>query len=182
MAYKIKREDVWAVDVRNTPGMLARVLEGLTLAGAQLEFIVGRRVTAKTSRIFVSPLKGRKQLAAAADVGLNPAPGMHAVRIEGPDRAGLGSELARDLAAAGLNLRGFSGATIGKNSVIYLGLQTAGDAATAIAVARRTLSAKRKPAGKRAPAPSLKPAAKRKSAAKKLKAAPKRKTIKRKRR
>jgi predicted amino acid-binding ACT domain protein len=145
MSYKIKKVEVWAGDLLNRPGMLARVLEALAQAGAQLEFLVGRQVTEETSRIFVAPLKGKKQKQAAADVGLVSATGMHSIRIEGPDRPGLGAEISRAVAAAGINIRGVSGATIGRKSVVYLAFEGDEDAKLATkAIQKRLRSPKRR--------------------------------------
>lgn len=139
MPYTIKKVEVWAGDLLNRPGMLARVLEALAQAGAQLEFLVGRQVSKQTSRVFVSPLKGKKQRQTAAEVGLVPATGMHSIRIEGPDRPGLGAEMARAVAAAGINIRGVSGATIGRKSVVYLAFNTGEEAAAATKAIRKLL-------------------------------------------
>ena len=51
------------------------------------------------------------------------------MRIEGPDKPGLGAQLTCALAKAGINLRGLSAAAIGKRCVVYLALDTAADAA-----------------------------------------------------
>ena len=128
----------------NRPGMLARVLEALTEAGAQLEFLIGRRVTERTSRIFVAPLKTKKQKDAAQAVGLVRASGMHALRVEGPDRRGLGAEMSRAIASAGINIRGVSAATVGRKSVFYLAFKTPGECGAAAAVLRRLLGGRRR--------------------------------------
>lgn len=120
MAYRITRVDVWAADILNRPGMLARVLEALRNAGAEVEFLIARRVTEHTSRVFVSPIKGRRQQQAAADVGLVPAVGMHALCVKGPNRPGLAAEITRAVATAGINLRGVSAAVIGPTAALYL--------------------------------------------------------------
>lgn len=120
MSVSIKKVEVWAADLLNRPGMLARVLEALRNAEAELEFIIARRVTENTSRLFVAPLKGKKQLQAASDVGLVPAVGMHALRVLGSSRPGLAADLARCVASAGINLRGVSAAVIGKKTAVYL--------------------------------------------------------------
>lgn len=144
MPYSIRNVEVWAADVYNRPGMLARMLEGLAQAGAQLEFMVARRRSENTARVFVSPIKGKKQQQAAADVGFVPAIGMHAVRIQGADRAGLGAEISRAVAAAGINIRGVAAATVGKNCVINLAFASPDDAKTATAAIRKQLSGKPK--------------------------------------
>ncbi len=144
MPYTIKKTEVWAGDILNRPGMLARVLESLTAAGAQLEFIIARRASEKTSRVFVSPLKGKKQQNAARDVGLLPAVGINALRIEGPDRQGLGAEISRCVAAADINLRGVSVAIIGRKAIFYLAFKTEGEAKAAAKAIRKLLSAKKR--------------------------------------
>ncbi|MFN0135129.1 MAG: ACT domain-containing protein [Phycisphaerae bacterium] len=143
MAYKISTIAVWAGDVRNQPGMLARVLESLRNAGANLEFVVARRVTENTSRVFVSPLKGAKQSKAAADVGMSQTAGMHTVRIEGPDRAGLGADITRAIADAGINIRGMSSASIAKKCVCNIAFASLEDAKRAIKAIKRSLAKKR---------------------------------------
>ncbi|NUQ49540.1 MAG: ACT domain-containing protein, partial [Phycisphaerae bacterium] len=97
MSTRISKVEVYAADLRNQPGMLARVLEALANAGADLEFIVARRVTGNTARVFMAPLKGARQLRAAADVDVRRAAGMHALRIEAADRPGFGAALTRRL-------------------------------------------------------------------------------------
>lgn len=140
MSFKISKVDVWAVDLYNRPGMLARVLEALANGGANLEFIVARRVTENTARAFVAPLRGAAQLKAAREVGMARASGMHSLRIEGPDRPGLGALLTRRLADAGFNLRGLSAAALGKRSVTYIAFKTAAEAAQAMRVLKKALS------------------------------------------
>lgn len=155
MSYSVKRVAVWVGDIMNRPGMLARALEALSSAGANLEFMIARRVSDNTSRVFLSPIKGKRQEAAARDVGLTPADTMHTVRIQGPDRPGLASELTRGVAGLGVNLRGASAAAVNGKVVIYLGVTTAGEAETALRAVKNVLTqAKRAPGAARAKAKS----------------------------
>lgn len=140
MAYKVGKVEVWAGDVRNRPGMLARVLEALSNAGADLEFVVARRVTENTTRVFVAPLSSAAQRRAAGDVGLVRAVGMHTLRIEGPDRPGLGARITRAVADAGINVRGLSSAAVSRKSVCYMALATEEDAKEATRAVKRELS------------------------------------------
>ncbi|MBI5764314.1 MAG: ACT domain-containing protein [Planctomycetes bacterium] len=142
MAYSIKAVEAYATDLMNRPGMLARVLEALTNAGANLEFVIARRVSQNTSRVFLAPLKGAKVLRAAKDVGLQKAEGMHALRIEGPDRPGLGAHLTRGLASAGLNIRGLSAASISRRNVCYIAFATATEMGQAQKILKKLLSKK----------------------------------------
>lgn len=142
MAYTVRKVETWAGDFLNRPGALARVLEAMTEAGAELDFLIGRRVTEKTSRVFVAPLKGRKQQRAAGEVGLVRAAGMNAIRVEGPDRRGLGAQMSRAISSAGINIRGISAAIIGRKAVFYLAFKTDADAKTAAAILRKLLRGK----------------------------------------
>ena len=54
------------------------------------------------------------------------------MRIEAPDQPGLGAKLTRKLADAGVNLRGFSAAAIGRQCLCYLAFDTAEAAAKAV--------------------------------------------------
>lgn len=124
MPYTINKVDVWAADIPNQAGTLARVLEGLSDAGAQLEFMIARKVSDNTSRVFVAPIKGVKQQKAASNAGLARAAGMQSLRIEGPDRAGLSAKITSAVAEKGINLRGASAAAIGKKAVFYLAVES----------------------------------------------------------
>jgi len=141
--YKIAKVDVFATDMRNQPGMLARVLEALANAGADLEFIVARRVTANTARVFFAPLRGARQMKAAADVDVRKA-GMFVLRIEAADRPGLGAAMSRKLSDAGINLRGLSAARIGRKSVTFIAFETPEAREQAGKIIRRLLGTRAK--------------------------------------
>lgn len=142
MAFKIGKVDVWAADMFNRPGMLARILEALSNAGADLEFVIARRVTENTSRAFFAPITGARQQKAARDVDLSKAAGMHCLRIEGPDRPGLGAAVTRAVAAANINVRGLTAASLGKKSVCYIAFKTDAEAKQASKVIKKALAGK----------------------------------------
>lgn len=143
MAYTISKVEVWAGDIPNRPGTLARVLEGLSGAGASLEFLIARKLDDTTSRVFVAPLKTKKQKQAAGNVGLSVA-AMNSLRIEGPDRPGLGAQLSRAVADAGINIRGVSAAALGRRAVFYIAFDSPQDAKTAAGLLRKALTPKKK--------------------------------------
>jgi hypothetical protein len=87
--------------------------------------------------VFVTPLKGAKQIKAAEAAGFQKTESLHSLRVEGADKPGMGAKLARALADAGINLRGLSAAALGKQSVTHLALDTARDAAKAVAVLKK---------------------------------------------
>jgi predicted amino acid-binding ACT domain protein len=78
--------------------------------------------------VFITPLQGDREIAAAAQVGFNVTRTLHSVRAMGRDRPGIAAELAQKLADAGINLRGFSASVIGTQFVAYTALDSLQDA------------------------------------------------------
>ncbi len=126
----VEHVDVWASGIEDKPGGLADILGGLRDAGANLQFIIARRAPDDTGKgvVFVTPLQGDREIAAAAEVGFNVTRTLHSVRAMGRDRPGIAAELTRKLADAGINLRGFSASVIGTQFVAYAALDSLQDA------------------------------------------------------
>ena len=141
MAYAIKKVDVWAGEIADRPGGLASTLGAIRSAGGNIEFVVARRSPDKpgTGVVFLTPIKGPKQKAAAQQAGLGTSEGLHSVRVEGPDRPGLGAKMTDDLAAAGINIRGISAAALGRRAVSYFAFDSAADADNAVRILRKSL-------------------------------------------
>jgi hypothetical protein len=140
-AYTIKKVDVWAGEIADRPGGLASTLGAIQSAGSNIEFVVARRSPDKpgTGVVFLTPIKGSKQKTAAQQAGLGTTEGLHSVRVEGPDRAGLGAKMTEALAAAGINLRGISAAALGRRAVSYFAFDSAADADNAVRILKKTL-------------------------------------------
>ena len=132
----VEQVDVWAVTIKDEPGALSRILIGLREAGADLNFVIARRSheTPGTCVVFVTPLRGDREIAAAKNMGFNVSSTMHSVSVEGPNQPGAGAVITKVLAEAGINLRGFSAAVLGTQFVLYIALDTAEDANKAIDV------------------------------------------------
>ncbi len=126
----VKRVDVWAAGLKDVPGGLVRVLTGLREAGADLDFILARRAPEKpgTGVVFVTPLRGDREIAAAANLGFNVTRSVHSVRVDGDNKPGVAAELTSKLAEAGISLRGLSVAVTGARFILYIGLDSADDA------------------------------------------------------
>jgi hypothetical protein len=126
----VERANVWAASIKDETGGLSRILTGLREAGADLDFIVARRAAEKpgTGVVFVTPLRGDREIAAAADLGFNVTNSVHSIRIEGENKAGITAELTDKLAKEGINLRGLSASVSGARFVIFIGLDNAEDA------------------------------------------------------
>ena len=132
----IERVNVWAASIRDEAGELGDLLAGLQDVGADLDFILSRRTPDQPGQgvVFVTPLRGDAEIAAAADLGFNVTSSVHAVRIEGDNKPGVAAELTKKLGAVGISLRGFSAAVIGPSFIIYIGLDSPEDAARAIEI------------------------------------------------
>ena len=141
MAYSVNKVDVWVAEIDDRPGGLADKLDGLTQAGATFEFVISRRSPENPGKgvVFLTPIKGAKQTRAANDAGFNTTSRVHSVRVSGPDRQGLGVKMTRALADGGINLRGVSGAAIGRQSVAYFAFDNAEDAMNAMKILKKTL-------------------------------------------
>jgi len=124
----VEHVDVWAASIEDKSGALAFVLAELREAGADLQFIIARRAEPGKGVVFVTPLRGDREIAVAAQVGFNVAYTLHSVRIMGRDRPGIGAELTQKLADGGINLRGFSASVIGPQFLAYAAVDSLDDA------------------------------------------------------
>ena len=144
MASQISRVDVWAGNIADRPGGLAKKLEALAEAGASLEFMIARRRPEKPDRavVFLAPVRGPKQIRAARKAGLSKAATMYSLRLEGPDKPGLGARISDVIAEAGINMRGLSAAAIGRKYVVYFAFDSDADAKMASRILRKTFGGK----------------------------------------
>ena len=126
----VEREDVWAASMEDKPGALAQKLSALAEAGADLDFVIARRSGEKpgTGVVFVTPLRGDREIRAATIAGFAVTRHLHSVRIEGMNQSGIGAKIAQKVSEAGINLRGFSGAVVGTQFVLHIGVDSVEDA------------------------------------------------------
>jgi hypothetical protein len=136
MKLKISRADVWAATIKDRPGGLAEKLSALSKTKADLEFVLARRAPERHGAgvVFLTPIKGGKQARAAKEAGFMKTGNLFTLRIEGKDKPGMGARLSQKLAAARINLRGFSAAAIRGHFVAYLAVDTAATASKAMRV------------------------------------------------
>ncbi|MBN1764945.1 MAG: hypothetical protein JW860_06775 [Sedimentisphaerales bacterium] len=139
MKLNVTREEVWAAGLKDTPGALKEKLEILAQAGACLGFCIARRCHDKpgTGVVFVTPIKGTKQVTAAKKAGFKTTKSLHSLRIRTSDKSGRGAKITAAIAEAGINLRGLSAAAIGKKAVIHLAFDKAADATKAARVLKK---------------------------------------------
>ena len=134
MKVDVSRVDVWAASIEDRPGGMAEKLDVLAQADVDLEFIIARRSSSKpgTAVVFVTPIKGARQARAARKVGFEKTKSLHAIRVATGNKPGFAAELTTKLGGAGINLRGFSGASISNRAVFYVGFDSDEDAGKAI--------------------------------------------------
>ena len=132
----VETEDVWVASLDDKPGALAAKLSALSDAGADLGFIIVRRSPEKpgTGVMFVTPLRGDREVQAGAAAGFAVTASLHSVCVEGPDLPGVAAKLAKAIGDAGINMRGFSAAALGTKFVAHIGVDTSRDQQTVVEV------------------------------------------------
>jgi hypothetical protein len=139
MVLDIAKVDVWAADVEDRVGGLADKLAPLAAAGANLQLVLARGESSRPGEgvVFITGLKGAKQARAADKAGFLKTQTLPSLRVEGPDKPGLGARITRALAAAGVSFRGLSGLAIGKRFAVFIAFDSKKDQATAARVLRK---------------------------------------------
>ncbi len=139
MALKASRTDMWTCPLEDRAGGTAEKLEALAKAGASLEMVFARRAPEQPDQglLFVTPVKGAKVIRAAQDAGITKAEGIHAVRVEGGDKPGLGAKIARGLGSAGISFRGLTAIAVGRKFICYIALDSEQDAGKAVAALKK---------------------------------------------
>ncbi|MFM0133947.1 amino acid-binding protein [Paraburkholderia sediminicola] len=139
MELSVERVDVWAATIEDKPGGLAKVLSTLRDAGADLQFVVARRMPEASGKgiVFVAPLQGETEIRAATQVGFSVTPSLHSVRVMSLDQLGIIAQLTQMLADGGINLRGVSAAVLGTQFIAYLAVDSLDDAEKAMDILQR---------------------------------------------
>jgi hypothetical protein len=138
MALKVTKAEVWVATIEDRAGGAADKLEALAKGGANLEMLLARRTEQPGQGVmFVTPVKGAKAVKAAQEAGFAKPANIYSVRIEGSDKPGLGSKIARALGNAGINFRGVSAVAIGSKFISYVALDSAEDVARATSALKK---------------------------------------------
>jgi hypothetical protein len=126
----VERVSVWSASLMDRPGGLSNILKCLDEAGVDLDFIIARRAPEEPGRgiVFISPLRGDREVRAASTLGFAISGSIAAVRVEGENEPGAAARLTDLIADADINMRGFSGAVVGKKYIAYIGFDSPGDA------------------------------------------------------
>jgi hypothetical protein len=108
MSFKMQRVHVYHAEVEDKPGGIAAKLKSLAEAGAHLEYVYSQRSNTKPGMgdIYVAPLSGAKEFAAAKAAGMKEVAEPIVMRVEGDDAKGLSGHLTQAWELAGINLHG----------------------------------------------------------------------------
>lgn len=138
MTYHVEQVTVWAATIDDTPGELAGILSALSHAGANLDSIIARRTADHPGKavVFVTPLRSDHEIDAAAQVGFNVTQTLYSVRVQGPNTPGATAHIVQAIAETGINLRGFSAATVGTQLIAYAAVDSLDDANKVASVLR----------------------------------------------
>jgi hypothetical protein len=130
MSFKMQRVHVFHAEVEDKPGGISGKLKKLAEAGAHLEYVYSQRSDTKPGYgdLYVAPLHGNGEMAAARAAGMHEAPEPIVMRVEGDDRTGLGGRLTQAWEMAGINLHGLVMSVIGGKFVGYATFDSVADA------------------------------------------------------
>ena len=145
MPVTVKNISLWRKEIENQAGTLARTLEPVTKAGANLRVLMGYRYPGEGAKAAIElyPVAGKKVTVAASEGGLS-ASSIPTLLVEGDDRPGLGFAIADAIAAAGVNMTFFVAQSIGRSFSAVLGFETEADAKTAAPLIKKATASKKK--------------------------------------
>ncbi len=130
MSFKLDRIHIWSGEIQDQAGGMVTKLAPLAQAGANLEYILTRRLVSKPGAgiLYVAPVTGPAQVRAARSVGLSESHDTVVLRVEGDNQAGLAHRLTQQWALAGINLQGLTMSVLGDQFVGYAAFDTVEDA------------------------------------------------------
>jgi len=128
----VKAVQLWILIGADRKGMLADALEPLVEAGANLQIVMGYRYPGELDRaaVEVFPIEGPAQQAAARKAGFDKSD-TPCLKVDGEDRKGLGAQMARALADAGISMAFHVTEVVGRKFTSAIGFLTEEDAAKA---------------------------------------------------
>lgn len=137
MAITVKKITLWRRESGDRPGLMAETLRPLAGYGVGLNVAMGyKQPGTGTAVIEVSPVSGKKAVAAAESEGLA-ASAIPTLLVEGDDRPGLGYALSRGIADAGINLDFLVAQVVGRKFSAIFGFANEADAKTAVGLIKK---------------------------------------------
>jgi predicted amino acid-binding ACT domain protein len=139
MSITIRSITLWRTQTADRPGLLAGVLAPFAEGGNDLRIVMGYHVPGpegRTAVLELFPVSGKKAETSATAVGLATS-SIPTLLVEGDDRAGLGHELARGVADAGVDIHFLVAQVIGRKFSAVFGFGGEEDARKAAAAMKK---------------------------------------------
>jgi len=145
MPVTVKHITLWRAEVENKPGTLARTLESLAVAGADLQIVMGYRYPKgeEKAAIEVYPVTTKKSVAAAQGAGLG-ASSIPSLLVEGDNKPGLAHAVAKAIGDAGINLGFLVAQVVGRRDSAIVGFESEVDASNAASLIKKATAAGKK--------------------------------------
>jgi len=145
MPVTVKSIVIWRKEIDNEVGVLARTLEPLHKAGADLQVLMAYRYPGNEAKAAMElyPVSGKKLTAAATDAGLT-ASSIPALLIEGDNKPGLAHQIAQAMAEASVNLSFLVAHVIGRRYAATIGFESEADAKRAANLIKKMASGRKK--------------------------------------
>jgi hypothetical protein len=138
MPVTVKSIVLWRKEIENKPAALAGVLEPLANARADLQVVMGYRYPGNQAMAAVElyPVTGKKSAGAAKAAGLAAA-AIPTLLVQGDNKPGLGSAIARAISDAGINMDFLVAQVIGRRYSAVIGFENQADSRKAAALIKR---------------------------------------------
>ena len=145
MPVTVKKIVLWRKEVDNQAGTLARTLEPLARARADLHVVMGYRYPGNEAKAVIELhlVTGKRVTSAAEQAGLA-ASSIPTLLVEGDNKPGLAHKIAQAVADAGVNLTSLVAQALGKGFVAAVGFETEGDAKKAAGLIKKAASVQKK--------------------------------------
>ena len=145
MSITVRRADLWRAETANTPGSLAAALKPLAEKGTDLEIVMGYAKPDRSGAVVeVSPVSTPADRKAARAAGLAQST-FPCVVISGDNRSGLGYDVARALADAGININFFVAQSLGNSYTGLFSFEASTEADLAVKIIRKAVGGNGKP-------------------------------------
>jgi hypothetical protein len=144
MPVTVKKILLWRKEVDNQAGALARTIEPVAKAGADLLVVMGYRYPGNEAKAVIElhPVAGKKATAAAGQAGLA-ASSIPTLLVEGDNKPGLAHRIAQAVADASINLSFLVAHVLGKRFVATIGFETEADATKASGLIKKAATQKK---------------------------------------
>ena len=144
MSVKIKPITLWRTEVENKPGILARTLEPLAAAHADLAVVMGYRFPGANEKAAIElyPVTGKKVVAAAKRIGIA-ASATPTLLVTGDNKPGLGHVIAKAIGDARVNVVFLVAQVVGRRYSAVVGFDSGADSKTAAALIKKATAKKR---------------------------------------